>query len=90
MAEIGRNSGGAIQMARASSLVLDPVDFTPPFAEGAFAKNTISKLALEIQETEFRFLKPLWINVVFQKLHYLLGKLWAQTIMLVPQFRVGH
>jgi hypothetical protein len=90
MTETGGNSGGAIQMASASSLMLYPVDLAPPFAERAFAKNTIGKLALQIQETGLWFVKPLWRDVAFLKLHYFLGKLWAQTIMLVPQFRIGH
>jgi len=32
--------------------VVYTVDFAPPFAEDAFAEDTVRKFALEIQETE--------------------------------------
>jgi hypothetical protein len=59
MTEERRNAGCAIQMASASSPGLHTVDLTSPFAEDTIAENTIRELALEVQETELRFFKPL-------------------------------
>jgi hypothetical protein len=52
-------------MTGALSVMLHSIDLTSPFAEDAFAEETICEFALEIQETEFRFLSPLWRDVIF-------------------------
>ncbi|HXZ90014.1 MAG TPA: hypothetical protein VEG61_03030 [Candidatus Dormibacteraeota bacterium] len=65
-------------------LILHTVDFTPPFAEDAFSKDMIRKFALEIQETELRFLNLVWRAVASLMLRYRFGKLRPKTSVLLP------
>jgi len=60
MTEERRNPGYTIQMASAFPLSIHTIDPASPFAENAFAQETICELALQIQETEFRFFNSLW------------------------------
>jgi hypothetical protein len=71
-------------MAGAFPFVLRAVDPAPPFTEDALVEDAIRKLALEIQETELRFLKPLLADAALFKLRSRSGKLRAETIMLLP------
>jgi hypothetical protein len=50
-------------MASAFPLSIHTIDPASPFAENAFAQETICELALQIQETEFRFFNSLWRDV---------------------------
>jgi hypothetical protein len=62
-------------MASAFPVVLYAVDSTPPLAEDAFAENAIRNLALQIQETEFRFRKPLRRYVTLFEVCFHFGEL---------------
>jgi hypothetical protein len=84
MAEERRNPGLVIQMASTFPLILHAVNPTPPLAEDTSAENAIRNLALQIQETEFRFRKPLRRYVTLFEGRFHFGELWAEAFMLLP------
>ena len=89
MAEERCHASCAIQMTSAFPPSRRAVYLTPPLAEHALAEDTIRQLALNIHEAGLGPFKPQRSGILPKVFHHF-RKLWAETVMLPPQFIVRH